>query len=107
MNREDRAKQFLPFEALNGLGAELRRRREKAYSTKKRLISEEKRQQISEVLSKIEKGSKIDLIFYNDGKYISLQGRASEISFIYKYLQVGDGKIYFDDIYDVEIIVND
>ena len=103
MNREDRAKQFLPFEALNGLGAELRRRREKTYSTKKRVISEEKRQEISEVLSKIERGTKIDLIFYSDGKYLSLQAVVTEISFIYKYLQIGDGKIYFDDVYDIEI----
>lgn len=104
MNREDRAKQFLPFESLNGLGLELKRRREKAYATKKRTISEEKRQQISEVLAKTVKGSKISVIFYNDGKYLSLEGSVFELNTIYKYIQIGDGKIYFDDVYDIEII---
>lgn len=104
MNREDRAKQFLPFEALNGLGAELKRRREKTYATKKRIISEEKRQEISDVLAKISKNVKVSVIFYAEGKYLSLEGIVSDISYISKFIQIDEGKIFFDDVYDLEII---
>ena len=104
MNREDRAKQFLPFDALNGLTAELKRRAEKVYRVEKRTPSEEKLKEISELFLRIEKGSKIRVVFYCDGKYLSLEGVVKERNVIYKYLKIEDGKIFFEDIYDVEII---
>ena len=51
MNREDRAKQFLPFDALKGLREELKRREEIALRTERRQLSEEESERLSKAYS--------------------------------------------------------
>ena len=78
--------------------------KEKNGNPKKISKKSSKLKEISEKFLRVEKGSKIHVVFYSDGKYLSLEGVVKERNVIYKYLKIEDGKIFFDDIYDVDII---
>ena len=104
MNREERAKQFMPFDALKGLQEELRIREERRTRVTKKTISEEQIERISAVLAKIRQGSQIEITFYDRGHYLTIEGYASEIDIIYAYIKIGSSKVFFDDIYKIRII---
>ena len=59
MMRENRAKQFIPFDAMKGLAEALKDREERHSRVQKHGVSEEDQAIISETLCKVEKGSKI------------------------------------------------
>ena len=104
MNRADRAKQFQPFDALKGLQEELRSREERRTRVAKKEISEEREEQISDELSKIYKRSDIEITFYRGGHYYSLEGTVLEKNDIYKYLLIGQERIYYTDIYELKLL---
>lgn len=104
MNREDRARQFAPFEALSGLREALREKELKHDSEQKREISEERMQEIGEIISTISKGDKINVTCFENGYYITVVAEVLQINLIKKYLVMGDGKIFFNDIYDIKKI---
>lgn len=104
MNRADRAKQFQPFDALKGLQEELRSREERRTRVAKRELGEEREEEISMELAKIYKRSEIDITFYRGGHYYSLLGTVIEKNDIYKYLIVGQERIYYTDIYELKVV---
>ena len=103
MHKVDRVAQFQPFDALKGLQEELQRREELRTRVEKKELSEEKMERISSALAKIYKQSEVELTFYSGGHYYSLQGTVTAKNDIYKYLIVGEGKIFYDDIYDIKL----
>ena len=64
-----------------------------------------KKEEISTVLCKLDKGMTIKLTFYSNGHYIEVENIFDKINYPYHYLVVGGNKIYFDDIYDISIIL--
>lgn len=104
MNRVDRAKQFQSFDALKGLQEELRAREERRTRVAKKELSQEREEQISEELGKIYKRSDVDITFYRGGHYYSLQGTVLEKNDIYKYLLIGQERIYYTDIYELKLL---
>lgn len=104
MNSVDRAKQFLPFDALKGLREELELREEKMSRVPRHSLSEERMEELSTVLSHIYKGSEIQMTFYRTGHYYDLRGTVANINVIYKYIQIGEEKIHFDDIYSLSLV---
>ncbi len=104
MNRVDRAKQFLPFDALKGLQEELESREEKMSRVPRHDLSDELMEELSSVLSLIEKGSIVDMTFYRKGHYYNLRGEVESLNIIYKYLIIGEEKIHFDDIYTLSLV---
>ena len=104
MNRQDRAKQFVPFDALKGLQEELRIREERRTRVKKKTLSEDQIEKISRVLSRLEECSKVAICLYSKGHYITIDGYISEINQIYEYIKIGNEKVFFDDIYKLAII---
>ncbi len=102
--RVDRAAQFLPFDALKGLQEELRKREEKLSRVDKIELSDEQIENISNTLTHIEIGSRVQITFYLNGHYFDVEGDVAKISTIYKYLTIGQQKIFFDDIYQIEVI---
>lgn len=61
MSRQDRAKQFLPFDAMKGLTEALREREERHARTERREIGEEQQEANSQVLARIEKGMRVEV----------------------------------------------
>ena len=104
MNRADRAKQFVPFDALKGLQEELRIREERRTRIEKKALSEEQIERISTRLLKLRSGSKIAITFYSRGHHLSIEGYVSEVNSIYAYIKIGNEKVFFDDIYKIRII---
>ena len=74
MNKANRAAQFQPFDALKGLQEELRMREERRNRVEKKEVSEEKAEEISRELIKIQKGSNVEIVFYRNGSYYELTG---------------------------------
>ena len=103
MNRANRAAQFQPFDALKGLQEELRMREERRNRVAKKEVSDEKAEEISKELIKIQKGSNVEIVFYRNGRYYELTGYVFAKNNIYKYLIIGEEKIAYDDIYELKI----
>lgn len=104
MGKVDRAAQFQPFDALKGLQEELRAREERRLRVEKREITEERADDISAELIKIYKRSDVDITFYRSGRYYNLQGTVVDKNDIYKYLLIGQEKIFYDDIYEIRVL---
>ncbi|MBQ3597239.1 MAG: YolD-like family protein [Clostridia bacterium] len=101
MNREDRAKQFLAFDALKGLREELKRREENRLKEKKKELSDERIAELSQRLAVLKRGDRITVTFYYNGHYIDLSGQLQKINVAYKYLEICDNKISFSDVYQI------
>ena len=105
MSRGDRAKQFAPFDALKGLQDALRIKEYQHERVQKGEVQEEKAAEISKTLINLEKGNLIDVVYFENGYYHNLQGRAKLIIEEGK-IQVDDKKININDLFDIKIIEN-
>lgn len=104
MNREDRAKQFAPFESLSGLRKALRQKELEHDRTEKIELSESRVNKLDRTLKKLERGMLVRVTYYSAGYYIDVEGGVTAVDKVYGYIKIGNGKIYFDDLYEVEII---
>ena len=104
MTQKNRAKQFLPFDAMKGLQEALRDREEKHSRVEKREISEEAVERNSAVIAKLEKNSRVEIECYRAFHDVVVQGRVTELSTVFKWLRLDGEKIFFDDIYTIELI---
>ncbi len=103
VSRESRAKQFLPFDALNGFQEALRKK-EVEYVEKIEL-SEEMKEEISEVLCGLEKGDNVKIKYYKARQYHNAQGTIKEISKIKKRIVFTNEMIInFNDLLDIKKI---
>lgn len=103
MTRKERAKQFMPFDAMKGLQEALRAKEERHMRTQKREISQEDKERNSKVLSDVRKGMKISVDFWCAFHDVTLEGTVTAINFVYKFLKIDDCKINFDDVYKITI----
>lgn len=97
MNREERAKQFMPFAALKGY-AEALREQEEIYTERKER-SEEYEERISFHLSQIRKHDMISVVYFQQGEYCQKRGRISGIDFQNRVLEIEGTTIHFKDLY--------
>lgn len=104
MTQSDRAKQFMPFDAMKGLKEALQDREERHSRVEKRELSEDTLAEIAEQLVKVEPGATVKLFFYHSFHEVTLIGRVSKIDFIFRYILIGAEKVFFDDIYEVSIV---
>ena len=104
MRREDRAKQFMPFDAMKGLQEALREREERHSRVEKHDISEEQMEKNSRLLAKLRRGDKVSVECYRAFHDVKIEGRITEISGTFGYLKMEDEKICFEDIYSVKLI---
>ena len=100
MDREQRAKQFLPFSALKGYEEALRER-ERLWVSRP-LLSEESARELDGKLRKLEKGDEIEAVFYRKGEYCRVKGRVTRMNRAVRFLEVNECKIWFDDLYKLK-----
>ncbi|HHX78301.1 MAG TPA: YolD-like family protein [Acholeplasmataceae bacterium] len=96
----DRAKQFLPFDALKGFREALREKEKIIVS--KIILSKEEAEILSKKILQIKKNEIITVIYYNDGSYIELEGMVSKVDFHYKSVTIVKTEILFSDLLDVQ-----
>lgn len=102
MTREDRAKQFAPFDALKGLQEALRVKEFQHEKVLKGEISEEMASELSKNLLSIESGDVVSVTYYTKGHEYVESGFA-KILFDDYIIKVGDKKIQFDSIRKISI----
>jgi hypothetical protein len=102
MSRLDRARQFLPFDALKGFQEALREK-EKEYVERIDLDDEQK-DLLSEQLARVEINSNIKLTYFFQRQYYTITGHVKNIDSIKKKIIIDDNKISFYDILKIEIL---
>jgi len=99
MTREDRAKQFQPFDAMKGLQEALRDREERHSRTERHDISEEQQKRNNEALAMLEKGMFLRVDCHFRCHDVRLQGYITELNLPCRYLALDGRKLPFEDIY--------
>ena len=108
MNNEDRARQFMPFDALKGLREELWIREQKALRRPRRELFEEEAAGISEVIASLSVGATVEIVYYEDGYDRFFCGKVEAIDLCFARFELSvDGKkrkIAFRDLYKIREI---
>ena len=86
MTRQERAKQFQPFDAMKGLQEALREREERHSRVEKREISEETMEQLSDTIGRLEPGMVVEIEYYKAVHDIANRGKIAKVDLVYKYL---------------------
>lgn len=101
-NNVDRAKQFLPFDALKGFREALKQK-EKIIENRKE-ICDFKIDEINEKLKMLKKDMLVKISYYYNFEYIELVGKIKKIDNIYKKIYLLDSIISLDDIVYIELV---
>ena len=104
MRREDRAKQFLPFDAMKGLYAALRRQEALAERVERIEPSEEDAALISAALARMGRGDRVTVTYFREGRYLTRSGVVTSFDVVKRCFAVGDDVIPFDDIRGIECL---
>ena len=98
-----RAKQFMPFAAVTGLTQALERKERELMLTERKEPSEERAEKLNQCLNEIKKGDGTAVTYFAEGEYLTVTGTVKTVDKLRRILAVGDVKISFDDLYDIEI----
>lgn len=101
MDREHRAKQFMPFDALKGLREALAEK-ERILVPKKEL-SEEQKDDLNRRLRLIRKGDIVTVEYFQNEEYVKITGMVSRIQESSGVLEIVNTRISFDDIIDLQV----
>lgn len=96
MDRADRAKQFMPFDALKGFREALEEK--ERVIVPKRELSEEQKEELDRKLRRIRKRDIITVEYFLCGEYVKVTGMVSGLDETARVLKVVNTKIAFDDI---------
>lgn len=103
VSRVERAKQFLPFDALKGLQEALREREEQLEYVEKVELSDEVIECLSEKLKMIEIGNSIKVKYYYNKLYKEVIGKVKKIDKVNKKIELeADVEIKFNNILNIE-----
>ena len=100
MDRENRAKQFMPFAALKGYEEALRAKEK--IIVEKIELSEEMKVELNRRLHQVEKYDIITVVYFHKYTYLQVTGMVSRLDIYARILKVVNTKILFDDIYDIK-----
>ena len=104
MTQSERAKQFMPFDAMKGLSEALREREEKHLRVEKRELSEDAAVKLSAAINQVQKGNVVSVEYYRAFHEVTKQGKVTNIDMVYRYLVIDEERIYFDDLYQLKIM---
>ena len=99
MDRENRAKQFMPFDALKGFREALEEK--ERIVVPKRELSEEQKEELDFKLRQIHKMDIITVEYFHDGEYVQVTGVVSRIDETSRVMKIVNTKIAFEDIVDL------
>ena len=96
----DRARQFLPFDALKGFKEAIKERHK--IKVEKPVLSVEMAIELSYKLNQVKKGMIVKIVHYDNEEYIETFGMVSEFSEVFNYLKIVKKKILFENILDIQ-----
>ena len=97
-------KQFSPFEVLKGIIESFYKREERTAHVEKKPLTEEMAEDLSLALAGVGSYSRVKVQFYSHGRYLDLEGLVKEKDSVFRFLKIGNEKIYFDDIFKLRVI---
>ena len=99
----DRARQFLPFDALKGF-KDLIKEVERVKVNKKEL-TEENIEKLSKTILSLEKGMMVKVIYFEQDEYLKLEGIVSKIDITNRFIVIVKKRISLDDIFEIEVVI--
>ena len=103
MPRQNRAKQFMPFDALKGLNEALRLKEFENEAVTKQSLSEEKVAKLSEQILNVKKGKNYAIEYFENGHIFKVLGKI-KVDFNGYKIVVDSKEIDFENIVDIFII---
>lgn len=100
VNKNDRARQFMPFDALKGYKEALQEKRK--IKINKKELTEDDISELSYKINQIQKNMIIKVIYYNKEEYLEVEGMVSKIDFDNRYVTIVKTKIKFDNILKIK-----
>jgi len=97
MSMNDRARQFLPFEALKGLKEALKLKEYEHERIEKSDLSEDEIINISNTLSELKNNDLVEVNYYSNGSYIITKGNI-KLNIVNNYISIDKNKILLNDI---------
>ena len=99
LSRIERAKQFLPFDAVKGLQFALREKENLCIS--KVELSDEQIENISNLLGVTKIGDSIEVVYYDNKQKKKIQGKVTKISNVKKSIAIDNVEVFFIDIFSI------
>ena len=103
MEREKRAKQFAPFDALTGLKDAIRLKEYEHDAKMKKDLSDDVIDKISNNMKKIEKRTIVKLKYYEEGHEFEYVGNI-KLDIINLIIEFENKKLSFDNLLDLDIV---
>ncbi|MBE5959580.1 MAG: YolD-like family protein [Lachnospiraceae bacterium] len=102
MSNADRAKIFMPFDALTGFGRAIHNA-EKEYMPRK-ILSEDVKEELDFKLKNLSIGELLSITYYTGFDYAEVNGTLADISFKTRSLTIDETQICFKDISDISAL---
>ena len=102
MPPSQRAKQFAPFDALSGLSAALERKRRELERTERPILPEERCADLNDTLCALQLDDRVSVRYYRRGAQRTVRGSVTNIDCVAHTLTVGDTRIAFADLLDLQ-----
>lgn len=99
----NRAKQFMPFAAVKGLNEALRAKERELCLTDKKELADDGCAELEAHFEAVRKGTNVTAVYFCGGEYLTASGSVTLCDTVNRILRVGDSKISFDDIFELEI----
>lgn len=99
MDRAERAKQFLPFDALKGFRETLAQK--ERIVVERTELSEEYREELDRRMQRVLKNDIITVVYFHEGEYVQVTGMVSRLDVTSRIIKIVNTKISFEDIYEI------
>jgi mannose-6-phosphate isomerase class I len=100
MDRELRAKQFMPFDALKGFREAVAEK--ERIIVPKRDLSEEQKEELERMIKQVQKEDIITVEYFQNGEYMQVSGIVTRIDNVVRFLEIVNTRIGFADISDLK-----
>lgn len=104
MTRQERAAQFMAFDAMKGLQEALRDREERHQRKERRTLSEEESERLNRKLNRLRTGMRVSIDCYAGFHDQTFRGNLDCIDCEYGFLIVDHMRVYFEDVYAVRVL---
>lgn len=101
MEQAERAKQFMPFSALKGLGEQLKEA-ETVKETRRELLEDEA-EELNRLLSEMKQGDMAAVRYHDGNRYVTERGRVNKIDPVSGRLRINEKMIPIADIGNITL----
>ena len=103
LTNAERARQFVPFDALKGLRDAIKLKEYEHDQIEKGILSEDQIYEISNILLNLDDNSVVAIEYYEDGYYLNEQGKA-KLDTINNKITINGKEILLDNIHNIKFI---